>query len=276
MKKYRLYKIFIIALTISVINACSESFVDYVPKGTVSADILNTPDRVDQLCTAAYASIGNDDWNVPHTSMWLFGSVRSDDAYKGGGSVADQGQMHNMEVFNLITVDMSYLNNIWVRIYQGIGRANQALRGLEQFSESEYPLLNVRRAEMRFIRGHFHFLLKILFKYPVYVDHSTPLDSLKFVSNRKYSNDELWGKIAEDFLFAYNNLPETQPEIGRANKYAAAAYLAKAKLYQSYVQDEQNNVTSINQTLLNEVITYTDYVINSEKYGLFDDIGNKF
>lgn len=43
------------------------------------------------LVTAAYASLGADDWsNATHTTNWLYGSVRSDDAYKGGGSTADQ------------------------------------------------------------------------------------------------------------------------------------------------------------------------------------------
>jgi hypothetical protein len=38
--------------------------------------------------------------------------------------------------------------------------------------------------------------------------------------------------IEEDFQFAYDNLPETQPEVGRVNKWAAAGYLAKALVYQ--------------------------------------------
>ena len=37
-------------------------------------------------------------------------------------------------------------------------------------------------------------------------------------------NDELWEKIATDFLFAYNNLPVTQTEVGRANKSSAAYF----------------------------------------------------
>ena len=34
------------------------------------------------MVNAAYAAIGNDFWDRSITSMWVYGSVRSDDAYK--------------------------------------------------------------------------------------------------------------------------------------------------------------------------------------------------
>jgi hypothetical protein len=108
-------------------------------------------------------------------------------------------------------------------------------------------LRKVRIGEMRFLRGHYMFMLKKLFKYPVYFDETVSLDDLKKLSNRTYTNDQLWDKIAEDFQFAYDKLPATQAQIGRANKEAAAAYLAKTRLYQAYEQDENNISNSINR-----------------------------
>src|SRR5690606_18007429 len=46
------------------------------------------------------------------------------------------------------------------------------------------------------------------------------------------NNIDIWPNIEADFTFAYENLPELQPQVGRANKWAAGAYLAKALLYQ--------------------------------------------
>ncbi len=43
---------------------------------------------------------------------------------------------------------------------------------------------------------------------------------------------EIWSQIEADFKFAQDNLPGTQPEVGRANKWAAAAFLAKAMIFQ--------------------------------------------
>src|SRR5690625_7962726 len=99
---------------------------------------------------------------------------------------------------------------------------------------------DLRQAEARFIRGHFYFLLKVLFKYPVWFDENFPKEELKSLGNREYTNDQLWDKIAEDFQFAIDNLPEDQPEVGRANAISAKAYLAKVRLYQAYEQNEQH------------------------------------
>lgn len=52
-------------------------------------------------------------------------------------------------------------------------------------------------------------------------------DAYNELSNTTYTNDEQWQKIADDFQFAYDNLPEVQIEKGRPAQAAAAAYLAK-------------------------------------------------
>ena len=49
------------------------------------------------------------------------------------------------------------------------------------------------------------------------------------------NNADIWPKIEADFKAAYDNLPETQGDAGRANKWAAGAYLAKVYLYQKHL-----------------------------------------
>jgi hypothetical protein len=165
----------------------------------------------------------------------------------------------------------------WSSGYNGISRCNKALAVLNTLTDEEMPSRKVRIAELRFLRGHWMFLLKRLFKYPVYVDETMTNEDILGLSNREYTNDELWDLIATDFQFGVENLPETQPEIGRANKYAAAAYLAKSRLYQAYEQDESHNVININAAKLEEVIDMCDVVINSGgKYDLFDNFGKIF
>jgi len=46
------------------------------------------------------------------------------------------------------------------------------------------------------------FLLKVLFKYVPYIDENVPKATYDTISNRTYSNVELWTKIADDFTFA--------------------------------------------------------------------------
>ncbi len=165
---------------------------------------------------------------------------------------------------------------MWFRLYVCIGRANDALARLNGVGEDVFPNKAVRQAEMRFLRGHYYFLLKILFKYVPYLDETMPKESYDTISNNTYTNDALWTKIADDFRFAAANLPATQPEIGRVNKFAAKAYLAKTLLYQAYKQNESNAVTSIDATMLQEVNSLCDEVIASGQYQLAADYSSNF
>jgi len=263
-------------LVVIVLTSCSDSFLNNNPKGTISGEQLNTPERIDQMVIAAYASLGNDHWNAPYSSLWASGSVRSDDAYKGGGGTGDVAELNQYEQFSFVTPDMARADRIWYELYVGISRANDALKRLNKLEDNEFSLKKERQAEMRFLRGHFHFLLKILFKRIPYIDETVPEDSLKMVSNRKYTNNELWNKIAADFQFAADNLPESQQDVARPNAYTAKAYLAKVRLYQAYEQDEQHNVVNINGDRLQEVVDLTSEVINSGQYALFDDFAKNF
>lgn len=273
MKNFR--TVLILALVGFIMASCND-FLEVAPKGAVSEEDLNNPEGAEKLATAAYASLGNDHWHEPYTSMWPYGNVRADDAYKGGLGTADQGGYHQYEIFSSIRTDQDKGNRMWERLYIGVQRTNGALNRINSLSEEEYPLKAQRQAEMRFIRGHFHFLLKILFKRVPYIDETIPSDSLRFVSNTEYTNDELWNKIAADFQFAVENLPSAQEDVGRPNKTAAKAYLAKVRLYQAYEQDEQNNVVNINTERLQEVVNLTNDVIDSSQYGLFDDYAQNF
>ena len=146
---------------------------------------------------------------------------------------------------------------------------------LTALSDADFPQKKSRLAELKFLRAHSYFTMKLLYKnIPIFDENATEEEILK-VSN-DLTNDESWNKIAADFQYAIDNLPETQSEIGRANKYAAQAYLAKLRLFQAYEQDANHKVTNINQARLQEVVTLTQAVISSGKYSLSPDIANNF
>jgi hypothetical protein len=90
--------------------------------------------------------------------------------------------------------------------------------------------------------------LKRLYKnIPIFDE--TVADTAILKTSNTLTNDESWNKIAADFQFAIENLPTSQSEIGRANKYAAQAYLAKLRLYQAYEQGPNHQVTSVNKQI---------------------------
>lgn len=259
-----------IALFIS--SSCTD-FLDNNPRGVLSEDDVVTPQSVEGFMNAAYAQLGNDHYDSPY-SLWPFGNVRSDDAYKGGSGTNDIQDFHFFEVSNNIRPDFGELDSFWYISYVGVSRVNKALKALELINESDYPLKKRRIAEMRFLRGHFYFMLKIMFRNVPYITEDIPVEDYKLIANNTLSNEALWEKIAEDFEAAAAVLPETQSQVGRATKKAAYAYLAKTRLYQAYTQDEKYNVTGINTQHLQQVLDATDKVIG--KASLEGDFANNF
>ena len=276
--KNKALSLLLIAAGTLLTSACKD-FLEYQPQGTLSSDNIKSAANADALVTAAYASIGNGEMIGPIASMWVYGSIRSDDAYKGGGGVADLEDLNFYEQHNLTQPQQGgglYHPYTWENYYKAISRANVALRSITALTDASFPERKTRLAELRFLRGHAHFMLKMLFKNIPYVDETLSNEEILAVSNRAMTNDQLWDKIATDFQAAVDNLPEKQTQVGRANKLSAAAYLAKLRLYQAYEQDDNNKVTSINKTKLQEVVKLTDLVINSGKYNLQPDFAENF
>ncbi|MGO4819004.1 RagB/SusD family nutrient uptake outer membrane protein [Flavobacterium sp. W22_SRS_FP1] len=259
MKKYN--NIVITCLSILFLTSCSSDFLEYEPTGVLSSGNVATAANAEALVNSAYAAIGNDEMVGPITNQWVYGSVRSDDAYKGGGGRGDVDVIDRYEQYNTTIADYGdwMLPRTWTNHYKAISRANFALSVINAIPDADYPSKKVRQAELRFLRAHSHFMLKLLFnKVPYITEDLTQEDILK--TSNDLTSDQLWDKIAEDFKFAYDNLEQAQEQVGRADKNAAAAYLAKLNLYQAYKQNDAHQVTSIDVAKLQEVIDYADDV----------------
>ncbi|QIK56147.1 RagB/SusD family nutrient uptake outer membrane protein [Dysgonomonas sp. HDW5B] len=264
---------YIAVLFAAMVMASSCDFLNDDPQGILSDEQVKGPDQVEGLVTAAYSSLGNDHYDKPF-SLWPYGNVRSDDAYKGGNDENDISAFHFYEIAQNIKTDFGEADGLWFYSYKAISRTNTALSVLKTVSTNDVPLRDTRMGEMYFLRGHFYFILKTVFGHIPFVDEDLPIDDYDKVDN-KLSNDEQWAWIVSDFQKAYDLLPEKQDQLGRANKIAAAAYLAKANLYRAYRQDERNNLTEINRADLEEVLKYTEKVLNSG-YGLEYDFAYNF
>jgi starch-binding outer membrane protein, SusD/RagB family len=264
-------KLVFIVIISTAFFACKKSYLDVAPKGTLSENqVSNNPEA---LVTAAYASLGNDHYITPW-SLWPYGDVRSGDAYKGGRDESDIQEFYFTEIFTSTRPDLGPYDGLWFQYYVAISRANAALAVLDQLPDSS-SIKKVRQAEMRYLRGHWYFNLKRLWKWVPYIDETVNTNDYDKISNHGMTNDQLWDKIASDFQFAADNLPTTQSQVGRANKIAALAYLAKTRLYQAYTQDDNNNVTGTNADKLNQVVTLSNQVLSSS-YSLEADFGNNF
>jgi hypothetical protein len=263
-------------------TSCSEEFLDFTPTGVVGDEDLNTVENAEKMVISAYAAMGNDGLLAhQYQDMWVYGSVRSDDAYKGGGGIGDQFDSHLVEVFSVNTPANGNANLMWTYLYAAISRANDAIRRINQFTEDEYMAgagvsKAERIAEMRFLRGHMEFILKVLYKYPVYIDENVAKDEVINVSNKELTDQEGWAYIADEFRAGVNALPDNQGDEGRPTKNAARAYLAKVLLYKAYVQNDNHQVTSINTAELQEVVDLISDIEATGEYALYDDFAKNF
>lgn len=269
MKKY----IFILAASVVLITSCKKA-LEVGPKGSLNEDQVANPTQAEGFVTAAYSQLGNDEINRAF-SMYQYGNVRADDAYKGGGGINDGDVFHAMETFVSSRPDQWNYDVMWFNIYVGIRRANEGIRVLNKFSEAEYPLVKTRLGELRFLRGYWYLMLENLFKNIPYIDDAVPSADYKFVKNNALTRDQILDRIAADFQAAAEVLPATQPQIGRANKYAAYSFLAKTRLFQAYEQNATHAVTAINPERLQQVVAAADQVLASA-YKLQPDFANNF
>jgi len=205
--------------------SCQKDVLDTKPYG-VLAEGVSSATTVDKLVVAAYAGLGqhffgNAEAFAGPISNWII-DVRSGDAYKGGGGIADRSDIHQLETATFDPTNYA-IKQEWRNNMFSIARTNLAIREIKNLNDMTYPK-DIRIAEMRLLRGFFHFELKREFNNIPYLEEETDPFS---ASNRQYTDEELWKKIEDDFQFAYDNLPNKQEETGRVTKYTAASMLAK-------------------------------------------------
>lgn len=251
-----------------------DSFLDESPKGSADSDDLNDAQNIEKMVIAAYSSLGNDNYQEGMNALWPYGDLRSGDAYKGGAGPGDVGDFNTFETFVYMRDDVNYLDLKWYSEYIAIARANDALARIAIASDNAFPKKKVREAEMRFLRAHYYFELKILFKHIPWIDESDKQEDYINISNVEYTSQQLWDMIIAEFRFAAENLPDINDDLARANKGMAKAYLAKALLYAAYEQDEKHNVVHIDKTKLEEVVNLCKEL--SSRYSLAPDFADNF
>lgn len=221
----------------------SGEFLDRSAKGGVSESVLSGKGAqgVDAVLLGAYAALdgmgngwtlgGGNPWAVSPDN-WIYGAVAGGLAHKGS-TEGDQAPIltiarhqHNAE--------NGFFNDLWKANFEGVSRSNAVLTVLDQTEDLSQGERNRFTGEARFLRGHYYFNLKKNFGNVPWIEPG--VQDLK-QPNTGPNHPDVWQKIEEDFEFAMNNLPADQVDPGRANKWAAAAYLAKAYLYQEKWQE---------------------------------------
>ncbi|MDB5288604.1 MAG: RagB/SusD family nutrient uptake outer membrane protein [Mucilaginibacter sp.] len=234
MKKLN-YKLIIVGsvATLAFSMSCKK-FLDKTPTGSLNTVVLANKAGVDGLLIGAYALVDgvyNNQKGSPWTTgtdNWIYGSVGADDAHKGS-TPGDQPSAADIEARTMGSVN-DYLDPKWRMNFAGIQRANDVIREIPLVKDGSLTADNIAQAtaEARFLRGFYHFELAKLWRNVPYADETVTYDN----GNYKIGNPgPIWDKITADFAAAAAVLPATQPQVGRANKWAAKAFQAKALMY---------------------------------------------
>lgn len=240
--------------SIGCMTSC-EDMLDLKPSGQFTDKQL-TDESIEGLMSAAYAGLechffgNNESFSGPITN-WVF-DVRSDDAYKGGGGVSMEANIHQLEISNLTSDNATNLNK-WRNNYYAIARVHQTMRAIES---SNIDNKNALLCELKLLRAYFYFdLIRVFERIPYITENS----DAKTVRYDEFTRDQIFEKIKGDCRDAWLGLPESQSSAGRFNKYVAAALMAKVCAFTSDWDG---------------VVEYSDYVIGSGKYELYQNFGD--
>ena len=267
----------LLAAAIALSTAACDDFIDVPPTGVINGELAYS--EPEGMVTAAYASLG-DCWYTYPFNLWPYGDVASDDCLKGGSGTTDTGY-HPMEIWSTLTSTPGELDELWYRLYCNISRCNRALIALEQHGVEKLGEKTAaqRVGEVHFLRGHNYFKLLTMFRQIPWIDEVVFANNThEQVRNDEFTYEELFKKVIGEFEAAYNALPEEVTDGGgRANKIAAAAYLAKCYLTLAWGDgyEASNGVNFINRDYMQKVVDYTDDVVSSQ-YGYLEDFGDIF
>ena len=251
MKKILLFSL--VALTVFMLS-CKDEWLDLKPKASGSVNVFYSENGVNGLLTGAYSMLDGHYWNDWGYNMWggsitnwVWGSLASDDAYKGSTS-SDQQTLNDIEQFT-VTSTNEFLDSKWRFMYEGVTRCNEVLKvtrdaTAEQVSTEKKAWFE---AQAKVLRAHFYFELTRVFGKVPYIDENTE-------APEKVKNDKLlYAEIEADLKAAIPGLKSREPEIGRITAGAAKAYLAKVYLAQKKYAEAK--------TLLDDVINTGGYTL---------------
>jgi hypothetical protein len=229
-------------LLVCAVYACKKSFLDRPALGQIDPSLLSNKAGVESLLIGAYSELdgygGAGAGQSAAPSNWMFGSITGGDAYKGSDPSDGAADQTPVATFNLPATN-SFITGKFLAQYDGVQRANDVLRGIPNAKDLTADDIKRISGEARFLRGYFDFELRRNFWMVPYADETaTDFPSIK-------NDKDIYPLVEADFKFAMDNLPETQPQRGRANKYAAMAYLAKVYMAESKYTDALPLLTTL-------------------------------
>jgi len=269
-----LYKILFTGLTCVWLVSCSDDYLDVPPQSALnSGAFYKTMDQAEQAVTTAYGMFCKTTcWD--RDVLFSLGDVPSNDCEAGGDFENEVPGTEELHRQTFLTTNGT-LDGTYGQLYRAIYFANLALERipgvLETDKNASKDLIDLRIAELKFIRAINHFYLVLIFGEIPLVDHA--LNPSEYNMGRS-TFAQLFEFIEKDLNEAIPVLKEKSKmnanEVGRVTKGAAKALLAKVYLFESsYARYYPGDERFIGLTeKWGDVLSTCQDIITSDQYRL--------
>ena len=230
MKKYILSTLAVLSAT-TMFTSCNDALdTDPRPTEMTAATFPGKPGDVEALNAATYSimnTLGGGDQSGLLNNPFYWWCLMSDDCYGSGGLQDNVAK----SLHHFTTASANQYEQDFILLFGGISRANNQIETIDnvEWKDSELAKRNQLLGEGFFMRGFYTLLLTQLYG-------DVPLITTTLVTDELYEQQSaetvIYPQIIADFLSGMN-LMGTDAGFGdgHANKYAAAAMLARAYMF---------------------------------------------
>jgi hypothetical protein len=197
----------------------------------------------------------------------VISEVMSDNCFGGTGN-SDGYNYAAIDEFDISRspADVDLLNANWIAYYKALYRCNVFLSKMDQIDwKGDTVLRNTYESETKFIRAYLYFeMVRLWGNIPLLTEASSE-------NIPQADPSEVYKVIAEDLVFASNNLPSggyASTTSGRITKWAAKSLLGRVYLYYTGYYGATDLVGVVNKA---QALGHLEDVISASGHGLVDD-----
>ena len=248
------------AIFMLISQSCSDILKEEVISG-IGNDYINTPAGFNSAINSAYATLRG----FYGTQMGLTVTEYGTDLYATG---ADGGYKGFHFYDSQLNSQVDWLKTIWDELYRGINTCNAVIERAPKATGLSDALKKQRVAEMKFLRGHYYFLL---FQQWGGVDLRLTETLVPTKITKRATEAEMYAAIISDLEGSLADLENKAKSVdyGRATKAAAEHLLARVYLAKAMSSSKAADDYS-------KAATYAQNVISNYGFKLLPDFASVF
>ena len=250
-----------------------------------AATFPGKPGDVEALNAATYSimnTLGGGDQSGLCNNPFYWWSLMSDDCFGSGGLQDNVAK----SLHHFTTASANQYEQDFILLYGGISRANNQIETIDnvKWTDANKKQRNQLLGEGYFMRGFYYMLLSQLYGDVPLITTTVITDDLY---EQKSAEEVIYPQIISDFVSGMNLMSGDTPQgDGHANKYAAAAFIARAYMFWAGFYKGVGELASGSAPAINlveqegcaggtltqaDVVKYLKEIVSSGRYKLLKD-----